>query len=69
MERAHRIGKKERDDSSQKRTIIAKFLNYKDKEYCESTGLANVIYKWRLQWGHNGNKEGTIKTSKNYHVS
>ena len=24
--------KKKRDDSSQKRTIIAKFLNYKDKE-------------------------------------
>ena len=30
-ERAHRIGKEERDDPSQKRTIIAKFLNYKDK--------------------------------------
>ena len=45
MERAHRIGKKERDDSSQKRTIIAKFLNYKDKEYCESTGLANFERK------------------------
>ena len=32
IERAHRIGKEERDDPSQKRTIIAKSLNYKDKE-------------------------------------
>ena len=45
MERAYRIGKKERDDSSQKRKIIAKFLNYKDKEHCESTGLANFERK------------------------
>ena len=28
IERAHRIGKEERDDPSQKRTIIGKFLNY-----------------------------------------
>ena len=27
-----KIRKEERDDPSQKRTIIAKFLNYKDKE-------------------------------------
>ena len=32
IERAHRIGKEERNYHSQKRTIIAKFLNYKDKE-------------------------------------
>ena len=32
IERAHRIGKEERDDPSEKRTIMAKFLNYKDKE-------------------------------------
>ena len=32
IEHANRIGKEERDDHSQKRTIIAKFLNYKDKE-------------------------------------
>ena len=32
IERAHRIGKEGRDDPSQKRTIIAKFLNYKNKE-------------------------------------
>ena len=32
IERAHRIGKEERNYSSQKRTIIATFLNYKDKE-------------------------------------
>ena len=32
IERAHRVGKEKRDDPSQKRTIIAKFLNYKDKE-------------------------------------
>ena len=32
IERAHRISKKERDEPSKKRTIIAKFLNYKDKE-------------------------------------
>ena len=32
IEHTHRIGKEERDDPSQKRTIIAKFLNYKDKE-------------------------------------
>ena len=30
-ERAHRIGKEGRDDPSEKRTIIAKFLNYKEK--------------------------------------
>ena len=32
IECAHKIGKEERDDPSQKRSIIAKFLNYKDKE-------------------------------------
>ena len=32
IQRAHRIGKEERNDPSQKRTNIAKFLNYKDKE-------------------------------------
>ena len=32
IERAHRIGKEERNDPSQKRTIIANFFNYKDKE-------------------------------------
>ena len=32
IERAHRIGKEERDEPSQKKTIIAKFLNFKDKE-------------------------------------
>ena len=32
IEHAHKIGKEERDDPSLKRTIIAKFLNYKDKE-------------------------------------
>ena len=32
IERAYRIGKEERDDQSQRRTIIAKLLNYKDKE-------------------------------------
>ena len=32
IERAHKIGKKERDDPSQKRAIVAKFLNHKDKE-------------------------------------
>ena len=31
IEHAHRIDKEERDDPSQKRTIIAKFLHYKDK--------------------------------------
>ena len=31
IERAHRIGKEERDEPSEKRTIIVKFLNYKDK--------------------------------------
>ena len=30
-ERAHRIGTEGRDDPSEKRTIIAKFLNYKEK--------------------------------------
>ena len=32
IERVHRITKEERNGPSQKRTIIAKFLNYKDKE-------------------------------------
>ena len=32
IEHANRIGKEERDDPLQKRVIIAKFLNYKDKE-------------------------------------
>ena len=32
IERAHRIGKEERDEPSQKKTIIAKFLNFKDKK-------------------------------------
>ena len=41
IERAHRMGKEERDDPSHKRTIIAKFLNYEGKDYCRSTGLVN----------------------------
>ena len=46
IERAHIIGKEGKNDPSQKKTIIAKFLNYKDKE---NTGLASlggkVLYK------------------------
>ena len=32
IKRAHRIGKEKKDYPSQKRTIIAKFLNYKSKK-------------------------------------
>ena len=32
IKRAHRIGKEKSGSPSQKRTIIAKFLNYKDKD-------------------------------------
>ena len=32
IERAYGIGKEERDDPSQKRTVIAKFSNNKEKE-------------------------------------
>ena len=32
IERSHRIAKEERDNYSQKRTIIVRFLNYNDKE-------------------------------------
>ena len=45
IEHVHRIDKEGRDDPLQKRAIIAKFLNYKDKEKLLQEVLQTSSYK------------------------
>ena len=48
IERAHRIGKEERDEPSQKKTIIAKFLNFKDKKKVLCEYMSCKLWEERL---------------------
>ena len=48
IEHAYRIGKEERHGPSQKRTIIAKFLNFKDKDKVLREYRSSRLWEERL---------------------